>query len=293
MSDEEDLGLLAYKLVRPIAKKYAKQLFSDVQKDLMKAGMKLTIEEYFSEFLLGEIIIVPLFFIISTILLYSATSDIATSFVGSVVFSILIAISILALMYVYPANTVQDRAKKIDNALHFAALYMATLSTTGMPAPLMFKILSEFKEFGEISKISRQISEDVEIFGYDLPESLARHADNVPSAGLGELLWGTRATIVSGGDLSKFLDEKSKTFTNLFKRRLEEYIQTMNLFMEMYITVVIVGTVLLIVLSTIMGMMGGFMDQMQTVQVLFIGLGVPFVTTAFILMLKTISPTEV
>ncbi|VVB74535.1 Type II secretion system (T2SS), protein F [Candidatus Tiddalikarchaeum anstoanum] len=293
MSESEDYGLLAYRILRPVAKKYGKKVFADLQKDLFKAGMKMTVEEYFAIFLLSEIIVVPLFFIISTILLYTAIGDLVTSLLGSVIFSILIAISILALVYVYPANTLQDRSKKIDNALHFATLYMATLSTTGMPANLMFKILSGFEEFGEISKISRQISEDIEIFGYDIPESLARHADNVPNNGLSELLWGIRATMLSGGDLNKFLEEKSKTFTNLFKRRLEEYVQTMSLFMEMYITVVIVGTILLIVLSTIMGMMGGFMDQMQTVQVLFIGLGVPFVTTAFILMLKTISPTEV
>jgi flagellar protein FlaJ len=293
MSDGDDLGLLAYRILRPFARAYAKKVFGDIQQDILKAGIKMTVEEYFSIFLATEILITPLFFVLAFSVLIIATSDFSITIIGAGAFSLIVMVSIITLFFLYPANTVQDRAKKIDNALHFATLYMATLSTTGMPASIMFKVISDFKEFGEISKISRQISEDVEIFGYDMPESLARHADNVPSPGLSELLWGIRATIISGGDISKFLDEKAKTFTNLFKRRLEEYVQTMSLFMEMYITVVIVGTVLLIVLSTIMGMMGGFMGQMETIQVLFIGLGVPFVTTAFILMLKTISPTEV
>jgi len=63
--------------------------------------------------------------------------------------------------------------------------------------------------------------------------------------------------------------------------------------MEMYITVVIVGTIFVIVLSTIMGLIGGMVEQVQIIQTLFVALGVPFVTAAFIIILKTISPTEV
>ena len=126
-----------------------------------------------------------------------------------------------------------------------------------------------------------------------MPDSLAKHAELVPSNNLSELLWGIRATIISGGDLNNYLTEKSKTFVNVFKRRLEEYVQSMSLFMEMYITVVIVGTIFVIVLSTIMSMVGGVMADIQMLQVGFVALLVPFVTVAFILFLKTISPTEV
>lgn len=290
---EEDFGLFSYRLFRPIAKKYAKPLFKDVQKDLQKSGMRITVEEYFSEFLLVEVIVAPFFLIASLVLIFIITSDLMLSLVSGIFFTIFMAIAILTFFYLSPANSVQEREKKIDNALHFATLYMATLATTGTSPQLIFKVMSNFKEFGEISKVSLRITEDVELFGYDLPESLARHADIVPSKNLSELLWGVRATIISGGDLNRFLTEKSKTFTTLFKRRLEEYIQTMSLFMEMYITVVIVGTIFVIVLSTIMSMMGGLVEQVQLIQTLFVGLGVPFVTTAFIILLKTISPTEV
>ena len=69
--------------------------------------------------------------------------------------------------------------------------------------------------------------------------------------------------------------------------------QSMGLFMEMYITVVIVGTIFVIVLSTIMSMVGGVVADIQMLQLGFVAFLVPFVTVAFILFLKTISPTEV
>ena len=290
---EEDFGLFSYRMFRPIARRYAKPLFKDLQRDLERSGMRITIEEYFSELLLSEIILVPLSFFAAFILTSLIIDDFAL-FIGiSFLVSFFIGIGIFTFFYLNPSNTVQEREKKIDNALHFAVLYMATLATTGTSPFLIFKVMSSFKEFGETSKVALRITEEVELFGYDLPESLAKQADVVPSKNLSELLWGIRATIISGGNLNSYLNEKSKTFTNLFRRRLEEYVQTMSLFMEMYITVVIVGTIFVIVLSTIMSMMGGLIEQVQLIQTLFVGLGVPFVTTAFIILLKTISPTEV
>lgn len=289
----EGLGLFAYRIFRPFARKYGLKVFSDVKKDLSKGGLRFTVEEYFSIFLLIEIIILSVFIVTGFFVLLSLTGEVITSIVGIILFSVFISIAILAFFMIYPSNAVQERAKKIDNALHFAALYMATLSTTGAPPHLIFNVLSSFQEFGEISKVSRRIIENVDVYGYDLTESLARLAEEVPSNNLSELLWGIRATIMSGGNLNVFLDEKSKTFVELFKRRLEEFVQTTSLFMEMYITIVIVGTIFMIVLTTIMSIMGGFMSQLQTIQILFVGLGIPFATTMFVIMLKTSSPTEV
>jgi archaeal flagellar protein FlaJ len=293
MSDENDFGLFAYRIFRKYSRKNAKIFFKEIKSDLHKSGLRVTLEEYFSKMLLITLIMSPLLFILATFFVTILTNNILFGLLSGVFAAIISALLIFAYYYLSPSNLVAERAKKIDNGIHFASLYMATLANTGTPAFMIFKILSEFKEFGEISKVSQTITNEVELFGYNLPDSLEKNAELVPSNNLSELLWGIRATIVSGGDLNKYLTEKSKTFVNVFKRRLEEYIQSMSLFMEMYITVVIVGTIFVIVLSTIMSMVGGVMQDIQTMQVGFVGLLVPFVTVAFILFLKTISPTEV
>jgi flagellar protein FlaJ len=293
MSDEEDLGLFAYRIFRGFAKKNAKIFFNDIKTDLHKSGLRVTLEEYFSKTLLIILIISPLLLILGTIFATILTNNILFGILTGVIAAIVSAVAIFAYFYLNPSNMVAERAKKIDNGIHFAALYMATLANTGTPAFMIFKIMSEFKEFGEMTRISQKITDEVEVFGYNLPDSLAKHAELVPSNNLSELLWGIRATIVSGGDLNNYLNEKSKTFVGVFKRRLEEYISSMSLFMEMYITVVIVGTIFVIVLSTIMSMVGGVMADIQMIQFGFVALLVPFVTAVFILFLKTISPTEV
>lgn len=290
---DDNFALFSYKLFRGFSKKYAKILFKDLDKDLQKAAMKITIEEYCSMMFLTEIIIVPIVTVLVGFMVFLNTQNLMDTFVASIVSFSLTVLSVFTYFYVSPTNQIQDRSKKIDNSLHFAALYMSTLSTTGMPPQLIFKTIGGFNEFGEISAVFTQISDDIEVYGYSISEALAKVAVIVPNDNLSELLWGIRSVIVSGGDLNKLLTEKSKSFTMLFKRKVEEYIQTLSIFLEMYITVVIVGTILMVVLSTVMNMMGGMVSQIQIIQTVFIYLGVPGITTALIIILKTLSPTEV
>ncbi|MDD5053802.1 MAG: type II secretion system F family protein [Candidatus Nanoarchaeia archaeon] len=293
MVDKDDFGLFAYKYFRKFSKKYAKEVFSSIKGDLQKSGIKTTLEEYFSKMLLIIAFASPVLLILGAIFTYVLTKNVLFSAISGILFFIISALGIFAYFFIGPSNTVAERAKKIDNGIHFATLYMATLANTGTPAFVLFKVISEFKEFGEISKVAQKITDEVEVFGYNLPDSLLKHAELSSSNNLSELLWGIRATIISGGDLSNYLTEKSKTFTGSFKRKIEEYVQTMSLFMEMYITVVIVGTIFVIVLSTIMSMVGGVMQDIQMLQLGFVALLVPFITIAFILFLKTVNPTEV
>ena len=267
---EDDFALFSYRLFRGFVKKYAKVLFKDLDKDLQKANMRITIEEYFSEFLLVTIIVVPIITILIGSLVFINTGDLLSTIVASILSISITIILIFTYFYMVPTNDIQARGKKIDNSLHFATLYMSTLATTGMPPQVIFKLIGGFGEFGEISKVFTQISDDIEIYGYSIAEALAKVAEVVPNSNLSELLWGIRSVIVSGGDLNKLLNEKSKSFTLLFKRRVEEYVQTLSLFLEMYITVVIVGTILMVVLSTVMNMMGGMVSQIQIIQMLFI-----------------------
>jgi len=66
---EDDFGLISYKIFRPIAKKYAKLFFKELKNDLRRANMRLTIEEYFSEFLLVESVVMSVFLIASFLLI--------------------------------------------------------------------------------------------------------------------------------------------------------------------------------------------------------------------------------
>ena len=109
---DDSLGLFAYRIFRPIARRYGASLFSDLKKDLAKGGMRFTVEEYFSLFLLAEIVILSVFLVAGTFMIYMLTNDVTATIAGVLLFSLFISIAILAFFMIYPSNEVQERAKK-------------------------------------------------------------------------------------------------------------------------------------------------------------------------------------
>jgi flagellar protein FlaJ len=206
---------------------------------------------------------------------------------------IVVTAVVTGFLYMYPSQVAGGRRKRIENALHFAAIYMSTLSETGIPPYKIFNVLEKFDEFGEISHISKSIVRDIEVFGLDFNEALERAASNAPLKELKDLLWGMRATIMTGGNLSAFLSQRAKALTNNYRRKLEGYVKTLSLFLEIYITVVIVGSVFVLVLTTIMSILGGSAEQIKLIQLILITVGLPTMSVVFVIILKTISPTEV
>jgi len=284
-------GEFSYKYIHGISKKYA-YILKDIQEDLMESNITYSIEEYFAAMLMSVIISTPLIAIFSAGV-FLLVGDILLSIIGGVIFWVFIAAGIIVLFYLWPSQKAGDIRKKIENALHFGVIYMETLAGTGAPPHLLFRILGSFKEFSEISTISRKISRDIEIFGMDPAEAISKAAEKTPSPNMRELLWGMKATITSGGDLKKYLSEKAKSFTEDYRRKLEEFTQILAVLLEIYITVVVVGSVLVLVLTTIMSMLSGGLSGIPELQLILVTIGLPFMSLIFIMLIKASSPTEV
>ncbi len=284
-------GEFSYRVFHKFARKYS-YLFKDIQQDLIESDINYSIQEYFAAMIMTLVISLPSIALL-IIPFYFLLKDITLAIISGLIGYLLIAGGIVTLFYLWPSYQAGNKRKKIDNALHFATIYMETLAGTGAPPALLFRILGSFKEFSEISKVARKISRDIEIFGMDPAEAIIRAAEKTPSPSLRELLWGMKSTITSGGDLKTYLKEKATAFTNAYKRKLEEFTNVVAVLLEIYITVVIVGSVLALVLTTIMSMLSGSTSGIADLQMIIVTIGLPFMSAIFILLIKASSPTEV
>jgi flagellar protein FlaJ len=286
------LASLSYRLFKNFSKKYS-TIFSDLNQNLKISGLGYSIDEYFSMFLFIAIFGTVASFAMSFILLSVFFNSFLIGIFGAAIISVPIFGAIMLIFRIYPTQLIQSKRKKIENMLFFSTVYMSTVAGTGAPPQSIFKILAEFGEFGEVSKTANDIMQDIEIFGLDIIDALEHTAEKTPSENLKELLWGMRSTITSGGNLKGFLDEKAKGFSQIYKRKLEEFTRTLSIFLEVYITIVIVGSVFILVLTTIMSLVGGFTEQLQMIQMMLIVIGLPMITAVYIVILKSVSPTEV
>ncbi|MCD6398844.1 MAG: type II secretion system F family protein [Candidatus Aenigmarchaeota archaeon] len=268
--------------------------FESLKPDLKKANIKLSLREYLSIGLMTTILSFIFSFILTfLIVLMIHGFSLLIKILLTISFSMVITLSTFLFFYMYPSIVVNRRRANIDFTLPFATLYLATISGSNAPVNTLFKVLADFKDYGEISREAHEINKNIEVFGMSTTEALKRASEKSPSEEFKELLWGINTTLSSGGNLSRYLHEKSIEFMQDYRRKMSEYARNMSTLLEVYVTIIIVGSIFFIVISSLMSAFGlgtSFVELIIISQFLVIFIGLPIISLGFIFLLKKISP---
>ena len=262
--------------------------FESLKDQMRKARMGYSLHEYlalvlFSGFagFAGSVIFLTVFIVLFIpALLYSYTLAILISLgIGGMV---------LFFGYSYPSFKAKGLANRIDRSLPFAVFYMATTASSGTQPVNLFKMLT--LRGGPIGEEASRIYTTVQALGLDLHTALSRAAARSPSPTFAELLWGMTSILVTGGNLEEYLKNKTKTAMTQYRRALDDYAKQIALYTEIYITLIIVGSVFFIILIAIISpLIGGNTLFLQAFLVFFF---IPLVSLGFIMLLKGSSPTD-
>ncbi len=268
------------------------EYFSSIQSDLQMSDISLSLAEYVYVIVFASFIIFIAEFPLLAFVLSFFIRDMLVAFFLSLTLTVFISLTVFFIFYSYPSMISAKRRKNIDGALTFATTYLATVSGSRAPPLTMFKVISQFEEYGEIAKEAKKIYRDVTVFGMDIMAAMRKTASRTPSAQLKELLWGMSNVMSTGSDMTVFLREKSKGFMQNYWRNLDQFSQRLSVFIEIYLTVLIVGSIFFVILSSIMSLFSTDMGLMLSfLQFLIIFIVMPIVSAGFILLLKAISPS--
>lgn len=263
--------------------------FEGLRPQLIKAGIDVSLPEYVSMmfFTSAALGIASLIFF-SLILLIN--SGIAGLFMGIILGIVATAGSFLGL-YLLPTIKMSDRASRIDDTLPFAIMYLSTLAGTGTSIAEMFSNLSKSEEYGELAKEAEKIHRDMEVFGMDITEALHKGAERSPSEDLEEVLWGMNHVLTTGGSLREFLNERAEALMDDYMRRVEEFSNQLGLLVQMYIIIVIVGSIIFTSMGVVMGTIGGInTNTIVFIQLISVFVGLPLISGLFIILIDGISP---
>jgi archaeal flagellar protein FlaJ len=268
--------------------------FDSMRGDLQKANIGLTLLEYVYVMFFSVFV----FFIVEFPIVTVITSLIMPNFLIAILFSfvlnIVIGLIVFFGFYTYPSIQAGKRKKDIEGSLPFATTYMATIAKSGAAPITMFKVISQFGEYGEVSRELEKIYRDVQVFGMDIVDAIRKTASRTPSDELKELLWGLDNVMTSGGNIGDFLHERSRSLIADYGRKLEQYSKVMSILIEIYLTLVLVGSVFFVIITALMGILGGggeMSGYISLIQFVVIFIVMPFVSMGFIVLLRTISPT--
>jgi len=261
--------------------------FGWIKRDLKRANIRMMLREYLSVCFLTAVLLLPVWFIV--VFFFFNLLDLPTPIMSAGFGTLLLTGGTLVAAFEYPATKAKERSRNIDNNLPFACLYMNTIAGTGAPPHMIFSFLSKFKEYGEVSIEAQKIMEDIEVMGEDIERALRRAARETPSENFRDLLWGMITSIVQGGDLKSLLEGKSQHLMDAYRRKLDDFTSDVSMYVEVYITLIIVGSIFSIVMMTIMGAISGF-GTLQSVQTLMVYVFLPVASVVFIILLRLISP---
>ncbi len=280
---------LSFILFGPISEIIASYL-TDLKTDLKKARMIISAQEYISTSLLTSFFAFLISLPILSLIFAYLFQEFLFAFITAFTVSILVFVGTFSFTLNYPKVIISGKAKAIENGLPFATLYLSTVTGSRLPLHKSLEIFSKFSDYGEITRETRGMVNDMKSFGLDLNTAIERQMERTPSKKFTELLWGILSVLRAGADLDIYLKEKSASYMADYRRRIFDFSHTLTVYIELYLTAIVLGTIFFTILTAIIAGIGGVQGNIILLQFFMIFVLLPVISIAFIFLIRSSTP---
>jgi flagellar protein FlaJ len=284
---------LAYQLIGDKTERFL-PLFRDLESNLRKSGLKINFRAYVSLTLFAAILAsFTSLALVPSLLIIAFGISLLPAFLFGVGGGLLSWAFVVITFYVYPLYRADKLKRELEDELTFTTGYMAILSSAGVSPERIFLSLSGLSLPLAVSAEAKNIVRDVNLFGLDIISALEEVSKRTPSERFRETLEGFISTIHSGGNSAAFLREKSKQNMKLKRISLRKFSDTLSVLSEFYVSLLITGPLLMVIMLAVMAMLGGGGLGLLSPDLL-LGLvtymGIPLGSIMFLIILDAISP---
>ena len=170
---------------------------------------------------------------------------------------------------------------------------MSILAGAGVPPDFIWRSLAQVDASLGVSNVAKNVVRDVELFGFDIISALETTSKRTPSERFKELIEGFISVVHSGGNLVKYLRNRSQQYMKLKQLALKRFSDSLAVLAEFYVTLMVAGSLIFVVMLAVMAMLGGGgfgpFDSRLLLQLLTY-LGLPIGSIVFLVILDMISP---
>lgn len=266
------------------------QNFDFVKYNLPRAGMRITFRTYLSTAFF--ISFISIFIAVAGVNIVIEVLALDVSLLLRIAYSIFIpiltAFATLFVIAFWPTQKTVSRRKNIESNLPFVLTHMGAVAESGIPPYIIFKLISEFEEYGEISNEMKKIVRNIESFGLDPLTAVKEVAERTPSEALKQILLGFVSTTASGGNIKLYLKNAGDQALFEWRIRREKFLQQLSAYAEFYTGILIAAPLFIIALFSVMNLIqqniGGF--DILTLTQLSIYLIIPVVNIVFLTFLR-------
>ena len=172
---------------------------------------------------------------------------------------------------------------EIDRELPFALSHMSIISSTGASPIVVFNEIAS-TEHGKISEEFGKLVNSIEIEGLDVIAAMTKLAKNTPSTLLRSLLVDLTKIVHTGSSLESYFYDRLTRVMELKRQIQREFVQDLSFYAEIYVTLVLMSTLIGILFVTLGGMlMGGTIGPFsaEVIFYIFIYFVIPMVNVIF------------
>ncbi|MBU2520131.1 MAG: type II secretion system F family protein [Nanoarchaeota archaeon] len=271
--------------------KYIKN-FEQLKPHIRGANIKMMLKTWVSMIFMSSVIVYIVSLISVTIASILLAFDTMTMISYILLVPLLAAAGTFILFYVYPIQKADSIKNSIDNNLPFALSHMSAIASSGIPPEYMFELITDFKEYGEISKQASMVVRNVKTFGMSSLNAIKDVAERTPSQNFKEILLGIAASIEKGGNLISYIDEMSKQQLFQYKIKREKYLTTLSTYADIYTALLVAAPLMMLAVLGVMGIIGGEIMGMTINDLIFFitWIGLPFLNVAFLMFVHMTYP---
>jgi len=264
-------------------------LFSATKVNLPKADMKIPVRTYVSLGLSMTTIVYFLVFFIMLFIFLPRDIFIFTKIVYIIFIPTIISVIIFLIYIFYPFIRADARKRSIESNLPFAVAHMGAIAGSGVAPQETFKLLSNFGEYGELTKEMMKISWNIEVFGMDPVSAVKQVAKTTPSDSFREILLGFITTTESGGDVKLYLKNAGKQALFEWRAKRKRFMDQLSTYAEFYTGLLIAAPLFLISLFSVMNMISGQIGGFAILDLMKISIYavVPLLNGGFLIFLHT------
>lgn len=210
-----------------------------------------------------------------------------TIIAGIVSFVVFFGLTYLVYL-LYPSIIAGGRRRDIESTLPYAINYLAAMSTAGITPTEVFRQLGNSTIYGESSVEARYIILEVDVFGRDLIEALKNVSMSTPSPRMRDFLQGCIGSVAAGTNISEFFKTKAEQYTGENRQTQKQFLDTLALVAESYVTALVAGTLFMILIQSIMAILSG--ESTPIFLYIIIYLIIPFGSIMFVVLIDSMTP---
>ncbi len=267
--------------------------FSPIKEELSKSNLNILFEIYVGKMITMAILAFLIAFNFITFVFTIVGVPFTLAIASALIAAALVGVAILTIYHSYPFHLLTSKKTSIEANSPFAINHMAAIAASGVPPFVVFKLMANVPEYGEVSNEARRIVRNVDTFGMDMISAIRNVADRTPSDEFKQFLYGIIATTDTGGDMKKFLEDSAKEALFGYRLKREKYMRTLSTYADFYTAVLIAAPLFFVSVLSIMSLIGGQIFGLSIPDAMRLGIFalIPLLNVVFIVFIHYTQPS--